>query len=122
MTETELAWVAGLFDGEGCVYSCLPKRKDVRVEMNMTCQKTIERLNELFEGRVTRKCLSVKSLSLRPQWSWRRNHRAAREFLLAIRPYSITKGDAIDIALRLYDRTGKEDLLALGLALREANL
>ena len=39
--EQEIAWAAGLFDGEGCVTTLWPKRFQARLEINMVHKPTL---------------------------------------------------------------------------------
>lgn len=47
MTEKEIAWLAGLFEGEGCV--SYNSANSVRLIIGMTCQDVVERIRQ-FTG------------------------------------------------------------------------
>ena len=120
MKDTEIAWLAGLFDGEGCVWCRWPKRKNVIVEIKMTHRQTIERVQMLFPGRMAKGHLS--GFSIKPQWRWSLDTLGAGRFLVMILPYLVTKKDEAIIALRLCDRSGREDMDILSTALKMARL
>ena len=107
MTEVEKAWLAGLFDGEGCVWSRWPKRMNVVTEIKMTHKATIERVNQLFPGR-----LAVGHLygwSIKPQFRWTLDTKGTKEFLNALMPYLVTKKREAEIALLLCDRDSSRE-------------
>jgi hypothetical protein len=122
MLERDVAWLAGLFDGEGCVWSRWPKRKNVIVEIKMTHRETIAHVNRLFPGRFSEGTLSRGSFSIKRQWRWSLDTNGSRRFLVLVLPYLITKREEAEIALRLCDRTGTEDLTALAAALQRARV
>jgi len=103
MIETEKAWLAGIFDGEGCVWSRWPKRMNVVTEITMTHKPTIERINSLFPGRVAMRHLS--GIGKRPQWRWSLDTNGTRRFLSILLPYLVTKRDEARIALKLCERS-----------------
>ena len=116
MTETEKAWLAGIFDGEGCVWSRWPKRKNVLIEIKMTHKQTIERINEIFPGRISLGHLS--GLSIKPQWRWSLDTNGTRRFITLMLPYLVTKKREAEIALRLCDRSGNENFYVLAAQLK----
>lgn len=119
MTETEKAWLAGLFDGEGCVWSRWPKRMNVITEIKMCHRSTIERVNSLFPGRVAIGHLS--GWSVKPQWRWTLDTKGTKQFLLEIMPYLVTKKKEAEIALMLCERgNGTESFDALADELRRS--
>jgi hypothetical protein len=104
MTEVEKAWLAGLFDGEGCVWSRWPKRMNVVTEIKMTHRQTIDRVNQLFPGNVSIGHLS--GWGTKPQFRWCLDTRGTKEFLALVLPYLVTKKREAEIALLLCDRGG----------------
>jgi len=97
-TETDLAWAAGLFDGEGTV-GIYPSGKSghrLAVEIGNSHLVTLERFVELFGGRIYR------IRSKRPQrqmYQWSITERTkGTDFLYAIHPYSVTKRRQIWLA------------------------
>ena len=103
MTKTEAAWLAGLFDGEGCVWCRWPKRTNVLVEIKMTHKETLERVNELFPGRLVSGNLSRGAFGRKPQWRWSLDTNGSRRFLTTVMPYLVTKKIEAAIAIGLCD-------------------
>jgi len=116
--DTDVAWLAGLFDGEGTVWCRWPKRKNVIVEIKMTHRETIEVVNRLFPGRVARG--QISGWSIRPQWRWSLDTLGSKQFLTLVLPYLVTKRREAEIALQLCDRTGAVDMTALAAELQAA--
>lgn len=83
MTSDELAWVAGLLEGEGC-FSI--KQRSISISCNMTDEDTIAQLHELTEhgrmrGPTTRP-------NRKPIWGWDMSRRVdVVNLLVALRPY-----------------------------------
>jgi hypothetical protein len=102
----ELAWLAGLFDGEGCVgfYRKRDKRNTSRTAyyivatIAMTHAPTIQRVVELTGSQInfTKRYKNEKH---RTCFAWRVQNAKARVFLEAILPYSFTKAEEIRTAL-----------------------
>jgi len=114
-TETEAVniYLAGLFDGEGCVtYSnglVLRKGKkkayptwNIRLEIAMTCQKTIQFAFDNF---------GCGHMNFRPkaahqnfdQYRWRCSHRDALQCAKRMIPFSITKKDKLESIVKHYE-------------------
>ena len=47
MTTNELAWVAGIFEGEGCLYKDPRRKKDHKLQVVMTDKDIVERLHRI---------------------------------------------------------------------------
>lgn len=90
------AYFAGLLDGEGTieVYPYLGG-KTVRpvIKLNMTCQKTMQRLAAHFGGSVMTKKVYKGN---KPQWHWIATFNKAIYVAQRIRPYLITKSENAD--------------------------
>lgn len=52
--EVDIAYCAGLFDGEGCVTVLWPKRNTFCMEINMVHEPALERFVEILGGVVTK--------------------------------------------------------------------
>lgn len=103
-TEVELAYLAGLFDGEGCVSAWMATGKHgwrldaLRVTIKMCDPQGIEVARRCFGGS-TRWTLAKHPR--RAQYVWNIASRAkAVQFLSAIRPYVRVKSDQIALALK----------------------
>ena len=119
MTESDLAYFAGLFDGEGSVYF---KRMDqmkhkrpgkpvhkvwiVRMEIAMTDKETIKWCPDLFQ------CGSFGERKVKEgykrQWRWRVAHRDALKVALSIWPYAKTKLHKIEQIIDHYQPAAQE--------------
>lgn len=107
LTETEKAYLAGLFDGEGCVgYYKRGSHKGVpyhsaSVHICMTDSRPVKWVMEkVGHGNIS---FSIKSGNRHNVYSWQLSHQShVREFLLAIRPYLLLKADQVDLLFGLW--------------------
>jgi hypothetical protein len=104
---TDIAYFAGLFDGEGHVqYKQYLDRKRadrpkgyktwrISLEMSMTNEEVIRWVHELLKCGTVRLNVKNKSPSSKPhwkdQWRWRCSHRDAYQVAKLIWPYAIVK-------------------------------
>ena len=108
-----MAYLAGLFDGEGCVTykQRLEHRKgkpsaykycNKRIEVAMTHKETIEYLHQAIGcGHVNvRPKMSHQNFD---QWRWRCSHRDALEVAKAIAPFAKTKKDKLEQIIKHYE-------------------
>lgn len=106
MTNLELAWAAGLFDGEGCIWTRWPRRNNlVSMEMRMTCVGTMHRWHKMFGGRLVKAQLSGPSKKAQLKWTAETN--LSVSVLRLLLPYLETKKASAIIALRLAGTQGK---------------
>jgi hypothetical protein len=100
----EIAWLAGLFDGEGSagIYKQVrPNGKSwyrATAQIAMTHAPTIARVRKIV-GYGGLSHLRDKRRTSRLMFRWTVACAQAREFLRLIRPYSITKAEQIDAIL-----------------------
>jgi hypothetical protein len=97
MEKTDLAWAAGIVDGEGCIY--VHKRKGTRknsilytlvLKVNMTHSDTILRLHSIFcVGHVN--TLNKVTVNGKKQYMWRVTSLNAANVLKLMHPYLVTK-------------------------------
>lgn len=110
MNETETAWAAGLFEGEGTII--FTAKTSIAVTVFMTDQDVLEKLLAVAGVGTLRGPYSDKSRpGNKPIWKWtisRGSH--ADDFLRAIRPHMLARRQArIDEALeRLSNMRGRE--------------
>lgn len=83
----DLAWAAGIFEGEGWIYARPGFPNNVQVGVEMTDEDVIMRLNAIFPGNVR-----VRDRADRPNdktiYQWRRQSKyATLEFLTAVLPF-----------------------------------
>ena len=133
----ELAWLAGFFDGEGCIAVCdsWRKCKDRKTDRySTTILLTVRQcdpapLNKIAEitevGRVGDRKIKLKP-NWRKQYQWQvGGNKQVRSILEAIRPYTVQKSQQIDIALELLStfgtpgHTGKKMLSGDVIAIRQ---
>ena len=114
MTENDIAYFAGLFDGEGSVYFKQTKQVKhkrpgkpvhnvtvIRMEIAMTDKDTIKWCHDLFKcGHFGER--KVKE-GYKRQWRWRVAHRDALEVAIAIWPHVKTKLHKIEQIIDHYE-------------------
>lgn len=99
--DTVLSYIAGLFDGEGCV--TLHGSRSLSVKMSNSHLPVLERVRAVFGGGIgVRPPLKPEHL---PVYIWT-TVREAPFFLYTIRPYLIVKADQADIALDYHENGG----------------
>ena len=107
------SYLAGLFDGEGCVtFSNKPvlrkgkKRAypywNIRLEVNMTHEETINKIHEMFKCGTVRP-RSIGPIQNLPQWRWRCSHRDALHCAKRMLPFSITKKEKLESIVKHYE-------------------
>lgn len=105
--ELFLAWVAGFFDGEGCICAANhPNGPSLRVNIAQKNRLVLELIQQRLGGKIyTRKVDGCSQL-------WYQNKEELKTFLTAISPYVILRKSEVDIALRFYeDPLGKQQVI-----------
>ena len=72
-SKIDVAWAAGLFEGEGCIHLARPtaKRVQPRLEIRMTDQDVLERFCQVVErGSVQSRPYDQAPNSLKRVWKW----------------------------------------------------
>jgi hypothetical protein len=107
MNTTDLAYVAGIFDGEGCIgYYSTSKTGTpyyhALVNITMTEDTVVNMLPKLFGfGKIS--VHKPKDGTRRTAYQWQVGHKKqVREFLMAIRPYLVGKAEQADVVLQLF--------------------
>jgi len=106
-TQTDVAWAAGFFDGEGCV-TITWRRQTQRGPLKQVSPLliasvvnvdpgAIERLHSLFGGAVRSYQHHANGHTI---YEWRATGSKGSNFLSAVLPYSITKRTQIEVGLR----------------------
>jgi len=107
----ELAWMAGLFDGEGSIcITCYHNTKatrspkyDLVAQIGMTHKATLMRFALRFGGNVgNMTCGTIE----KPGFYWKQTEWKALAFLSALEPYLFIKKDQVAIARRLMQTKG----------------
>ena len=129
MSKTDLAYIAGFFDGEGCISIKRIRNRNrpfnqyqLEVTVGSTDEWVCERFKFVFGGNV-RKTKS-RNPNWKPFWVWRASSKTAGVFLKVIIPYLHLKRDRAEIALTFQRaRSIKQDRRSLTseeMALEEA--
>lgn len=101
---TDIAYAAGLLDGEGCVavYEYATKRGYQQVRFDVQISNTDSRpllwLQATFGGRISRRG-GVRRGVRRECYYWHLMNAKAAEFLKLVRPFCKIKGEQIDAAI-----------------------
>jgi len=130
MNTNELAYIAGLFDGEGCV-TCKQhptKRKDrnnkvynqwyIRCELSMTDKDTVEWLHEVLGFGWCKEKKYNNKPKYKKQWRWACGYRDALTFAKLIWPYAqvkLHKLEQINDHYEPYDNNIGENVVDLAL-------
>ena len=97
MKDTDLAWAAGIIDGEGCLY--ISKSQALYLRVSMTDYPTVKRLHTMFAVGVFDLAIKRGVGNWRSTYSWICAAKDTRTVLLLVRPYLFTKLDQAEIAL-----------------------
>lgn len=106
MTETEIAYLAGLFDGEGCVKaymgnSASKNSMSLKLSMSNSDPEPLELACELFGGSLRCIHLSKRNSKWSDSWCWDVCGKKAEDFARAILPYSLVKKYQLSLFLEL---------------------
>jgi len=109
MEKTDLAYMAGLFDGEGCIHIAKLKRPESKrgchfglvATIGMTSEFLLELYHSQFGGSVY--CYTKPRGNRKLCWQWIIRSRQAVAFLKAIRPYLLLKADEADLAIEFQE-------------------
>ena len=109
--KNKLAYMAGLFDGEGCVTykQYWSSKRDnrpnkyfcwrIQLEIVMTDEATIQWCCDNFGGN----CIKKPRQGYKMQYRWRKGFKDACEIANAIYPYAVTKKAALKDIIEHYD-------------------
>lgn len=123
--ETDLAWAAGIIDGEGYIgitrdrcenpastNKSISYRSDVKV--TMCHEATIAKLRSIFAIGCATRTVVPRNPKHSRQFTWQVRSLQAQAVLVAIRPYLVTKADDADTVLEFcnlpHSRTGRGGL------------
>ena len=113
--ETDIAYLAGLFDADGCASNYLRRskksNKTLRVhccEISMTNKEVVYWVKNLVGfGNIHYKA-KVGGMGKKPQWRYRASHRLALKFANKILPYSIVKRKKLQEIIDHYEKDTPE--------------
>jgi hypothetical protein len=109
MDNTELAYAAGILDGEGCI--TVARRGDKKgfqlvVTVANTNLPVINWLQARWGGSVHRLNPDKRTIRPRLAWHWVCASKKGSNFLQDVRPYMIIKGDQADNAIAFQNNQG----------------
>ena len=100
MKKTDLAYVAGIIDGEGCIGIYKTKyRYYLTVAVHMTDEWMVTWLASLFSGSKNTYTHYRKRSNCKPEWAWQIQGKRALVFLELILPYLKLKRPQAEIAI-----------------------
>ena len=87
MTNTQIAWVAGLFEGEGSIH-IRPTQRGVVLSLSSTDLDILNRLQELTGGLIRQKIRRSAPAHWKPVWEWKLHSISETKALLnSLLPY-----------------------------------
>lgn len=106
----DIRYIAGLFDGEGCVHIPVQRRVDLRVPnygiravFCLTNREVIEKIAEQYGVRFCKMNKNAANKNWADAYQVQICGNKAAKLFLEILPYSIVKRQCIEIALKLQD-------------------
>ena len=120
MEISDAAYMAGLFDGEGCVTykQYMRKRKgiqkayltwNIQMEVSMTDESLIRWLHDILKvGSVNKRPPHKTSMGKKMQWRWRCSYRDAYYVAKLFWPHTQTKLHKIEQIIDQYDPRAQE--------------
>ena len=120
MNTNDAAYIAGLFDGEGCVtYSRTPRKRkgrknlsrtwNIRMEISMTDEAVIRWVYDILKVGTVNIRRPIKSwVGKKTQWRWRCSHRDALQVAKVLWPYAQVKLHKIEQIIDHYEPRAQE--------------
>jgi len=105
MKRTDLAYIAGIIDGEGCIRAQIWESKNKLARYNtivtveMVDKTPLQFIQNLFGGRINKHTSKISERKLR--WRWQVTGKEAEQLLVAVKPYLLTKKAQAEIGLRV---------------------
>lgn len=99
MTEAQIAYVAGIIDGEGLIY--FNRKGDyylLKLDVKNTAKQLLDWLQQTT-GMGSMRLLKTRA-NRQPCWEWRLSSSQALQLLTVVQPYIVIKTDQIDIAIK----------------------
>jgi intein/homing endonuclease len=97
MTETDIAYAAGFFDGEGCIM--IAKNGAVDVRITNTSKQVLLKLQAVFGGKIGDRSQKIN----KAQYSYCFYGENAIEFIKTIKPYLVEKLPQAETVLEYYE-------------------
>lgn len=116
MLNTDIAYAAGFFDGEGCI--SIAKNGGIEIRIINTGFSTLKKLQEIFGGSITERTQRVN----KKQYAYSFYGEDGIAFLNTIKPYLIEKLSQVETILEYYElRQGMKALHVPGVRGSVAN-
>ena len=111
LSETEKAYLAGLWDGDGCIYIRTQRSPKGRVQyvMGATLTMTHKPTLKFWAERVGLGSVGIlhDGRAKKKSYQWKLAAKKAEELLRILYPYLMVKKDQADIAFRFRDTIGR---------------
>ena len=110
-------YLAGYFDGEGCIQVQVSKKSkcyNLQIAISSTDYEPLKSIHDMFGGCFIFIQRNNKNSKWQDIWRWSVVSKDAYRFLLAIQPYVIIKKKEIDLAIEFHEylqatKVGRKD-------------
>jgi hypothetical protein len=113
-TEVTTEYLAGFFDGEGCVAI---RQKEARLEIGHTFREVLEQIRAVYGGTVNGPYTRKNHTNWKPSWRWQISGEAAKQVCYAMLPHLREKKAQIELFLEWHDALpmgqARKDIAAL---------
>ena len=119
-SEAEIGWLAGIIDGEGCIYGHFANRHRNSTGGNMAIEIRVESTSIAMIGKVALLCKDIGvhctiDSNRRQKGSTKESHRVnitrrdeVLKFLRVVRDYLVVKQSEADVTIAFYERFGDQ--------------
>lgn len=134
ITDVQIAWLAGIIDGEGCIYGAWANRGRHSTGGSMGAQVRVQATSMAMISRVAEICAQADICAVVELGSWRPlSNRACHRvsirkisdvvrFLRLVRPYLVVKTDQTDFVIKWYEKWGDQRRQGAARASREEKI
>lgn len=98
-----LAWAAGIFEGEGTVFTRVGTGSPI-LQINMTDLDVLESVRDILGGKIYGPYLRTNAFQKKPRWDWCQSGEEAHETVQRLLPYLGTRRQAQVAAV--YEKIG----------------
>jgi hypothetical protein len=106
LTEAEVAYTAGIIDGEGCLTAYMRPNGaiEIRVDVVNTSRELLDWLQSRWGGKIyTRKSVNARH---KPQYACEIRRAAAIDMLRDVRPFLVAKAQQADVMIAMWEARG----------------
>jgi hypothetical protein len=106
LNENEIAYAAGLFDGEGCILICRNSAGSywLQTRVTNTNRDILEWMKHRFGGGIGTQGAAKGHKRVKPCWYWIASGNGAAAFLVHVFPHLIIKRAQARVAMQFQDR------------------